>query len=352
MVDREKKIEEFKAKSLEFEKRFGNEQYFRIKKMAILAEQTENYTDMLEFIRLYIKNIPKETLSKDLDVDNLQLIDNAFRIRSANLRAEIRGLLSIEQNKNTSSNETAMLLKQYRAEIYTELDIVCDEIIMFCNPLIVEFEIKQLKLSRKGPDELKPIEKLKMDKMKFPIKEVLNEDKMSSIKAERIKLSKILMMLYKIKADFLRYQLELCTDSARKKELVELAQKTYSDAYTLAHESQGSSAHDLSSPMTLDPLKLSILLNLAVFTYENTEQPFMYMDKLSATIKAAMPQIGTLNDKTSKEVCSIIQLMRDNLAMWSNDNKRTTPKEDKNAQNTSFEVTSDHIKSSKASLNG
>ena len=65
-----------------------------------------------------------------------------------------------------------------------------------------------------------------------------------------------------------------------------------------------------------------------------------------------MPLIGSLEEKKSKEVCAIIQPMRDNLAMWSNDNQRTSPKNEKNQQNTSFEGNVDHIKSSKASLNG
>lgn len=318
-----------------------SEAHQNFKELALIAEETENYEDMLDFVRFMLDND-----SYEYSFEQIQLIDNGYRIRMANLRAEIRGILALEQNTNPKTNGIdTKLSSEYRKEIYQELQSLCRE---------AREKINMIEQKRKPDSIIDP----RIDGDKKQQEYVLNLLKSKTGNAEGKKVNDSIrncdILLKKMKADYLRYELELCTDAGEKAALITEARRAYEIAYDMVKkdldfsESKGKPA--MSSSVKLNPLSLSILLNLAIFAYENSSQPFEYRGKLQETIIAAMPRLSAMDDKSSKEVCAIIQLMRDNLAMWSIDNKKTHLKDDKNAFNTSFEGVQDTVKTSKTNI--
>ena len=311
------------------------------KELALIAEETENYEDMLEFVRIML-----ETNSYEYSFEHIQLVDNAYRIRIANLRAEIRGILALEQNTNPSSNGiNSKLSGEYRRDIYQELQSVCRE---------GREKVDLIEQKRKPDSQHDP----RIDDDKKQQEFILNLLKSKNANQESKKANEAArnceILLKKMRADYLRYELELCIDAAEKAALISEARRAYEVAYDVVKKDLDFSEHKskpaMSSSAKLNPLSLSILLNLAIFAYENSSQPFEFRGKLQETIVAAMPRLSELDDKSSKEVCAIIQLMRDNLAMWSIDNKKIHLKDEKTACNTSFEGGPEPVKSSKTNI--
>lgn len=226
-------------------------------KLAKFAEQTEAYEDMLIFTRKFIK------LSKsELSLEERTLFSNAYKTKACNLRAEIRAIISMQQNILFFEDEFKMnLLKKYKSKISKELERICEEVLN-----IIDHKFKK----PKDPENL--------------------------------------VFFEKTKADYFRYFLESSENKEKKKGFIEKSLQSYKKAEEIAFSLKSTNL-----------IKLGLFLNFAVFYYENLLEPGKAILLLRKTLNEALESIADVKEEDYKDVSSILQFMRDNLTLWTND---------------------------------
>jgi 14-3-3 protein epsilon len=110
------------------------------------------------------------------------------------------------------------------------------------------------------------------------------------------------------KGDYHRYLAEFATGEERKK-----TSEASLEAYKAA-----SDVANTSLPPT-HPIRLGLALNFSVFYYEILNTP----DKACALAKQAfddaIAELDTLSEESYKDSTLIMQLLRDNLTLWTSD---------------------------------
>ena len=111
----------------------------------------------------------------------------------------------------------------------------------------------------------------------------------------------------KMKADYHRYLAEFKVDAAR----AEAADNTLG-AYKAAEEK----AKELSST---NPIRLGLALNYSVFFYEVMNQAQEACDLAKKAFDDAISDLDTLGEDSYKDSALIMQLLRDNLPLWTSE---------------------------------
>merc|ERR1712173_453795 len=120
----------------------------------------------------------------------------------------------------------------------------------------------------------------------------------------------------KMCGDYYRYLAEFLPDSGSETEdsSKEDAKKYYSDAMEVAKK---------GLPET-HPTRLGLALNFSVCYYEILKQPDKACELAKEAFDAAIEKLDTLNDASYKDSTLIMQLLRDNLTLWTSE----TPADD------------------------
>merc|ERR1712060_94946 len=113
---------------------------------------------------------------------------------------------------------------------------------------------------------------------------------------------------YKMKGDYHRYLSEFQTGDARK-----ASASSALDAYQAA---SGIASSDL--PPT-HPIRLGLALNFSVFYYEILNSPDKACQIAKQAFDDAIAELDTLNEESYKDSTPIMQLLRDNLTLWTSD---------------------------------
>ncbi|KAJ8953280.1 hypothetical protein NQ318_015862, partial [Aromia moschata] len=112
----------------------------------------------------------------------------------------------------------------------------------------------------------------------------------------------------KMKGDYYRYLAEVATGDTRNK-VVEDSQKAYQEAFDIA-KSKMQSTH---------PIRLGLALNFSVFYYEIINSPARACHLAKQAFDDAIAELDTLNEDSYKDSTLIMQLLRDNLTLWTSD---------------------------------
>ena len=112
---------------------------------------------------------------------------------------------------------------------------------------------------------------------------------------------------FKQKADYHRYLAEVNTSEIHK----DNAQESYS---------KGSELAQRSLPNT-HPLKLGLALNYSVFTNEIMRQHEKGVDIAKRCFDSAVSELESLDEESYREATALMQLLRDNLSMWSEESR-------------------------------
>jgi 14-3-3 protein epsilon len=116
----------------------------------------------------------------------------------------------------------------------------------------------------------------------------------------------------KMKADFLRYKAEVTVDSEYEKNH-KLSEAAYAEGYKLAE----------TLPIS-NPIRLGLALNYSVLHYEVKLNKEEAMKIAKQAYDEAMKIIDDLDKNKSKDTILIIQLLKENLGLWNNDNEEET----------------------------
>merc|ERR1719150_17561 len=111
-----------------------------------------------------------------------------------------------------------------------------------------------------------------------------------------------------MKGDYYRYLAEVAEDSDRKAEVQESANQSYKDAY--------DSCKVLAST---NPIRLGLALNYSVFHYEIRAEPSEACSLAKKAFDNAIAELDSLPEGSYKDSTLIMQLLRDNLTLWTAD---------------------------------
>jgi hypothetical protein len=67
------------------------------------------------------------------------------------------------------------------------------------------------------------------------------------------------------------------------------------------------------------PIRLGLALNFSVFYYEIMGQPDQACELAKNAFDDAIAELDTLNEESYKDSTLIMQLLRDNLTLWTSD---------------------------------
>ena len=113
----------------------------------------------------------------------------------------------------------------------------------------------------------------------------------------------------KMKGDYYRYLVEVTTGDARK----DLGKKSQ-EAYETATETATSLA-------TTHPIKLGLALNFSVFHYEIMNDGKKACELAKKAFDDAIAELDSLKEDSYKDSTLIMQLLRDNLTLWTSENE-------------------------------
>ncbi|KAL9225883.1 hypothetical protein vseg_001759 [Gypsophila vaccaria] len=225
--------------------------------LAKLAEQAERYEEMIECMKKIAK------LDVELTVEERNLLSVGYKNVIGARRASWRIMSSIEQKEESKGNENNVkLIKEYCHKVEDELTKICQDILAIIDDHLVPHS---------GSGEAT-------------------------------------VFYYKMKGDYYRYLAEFKTDQ-EKKEAAELSLKGYEAASATANT-------DLPST---HPIRLGLALNFSVFYYEIMNSPERACHLAKQAFDEAIAELDTLNEESYKDSTLIMQLLRDNLTLWTTD---------------------------------
>jgi len=223
---------------------------------AKLAEQAERYDDMASSMMKAVTETGAE-----LSNEERNLLSVAYKNVVGARRSSWRVISSIEQ-KTEGSERKQQMAKEYREKIEKELREICGDVLSL------------------------------LDKYLIP-------------KASNAE-SKVFYL--KMKGDYYRYLAEVATGDDRTS-VLEDSQKAYQEAFEIAK----------SKMQPTHPIRLGLALNFSVFYYEILNSPEKACQLAKQAFDDAIAELDTLNEDSYKDSTLIMQLLRDNLTLWTSD---------------------------------
>ncbi|KAI6224300.1 14-3-3 protein [Aphelenchoides fujianensis] len=222
---------------------------------AKLAEQAERYDDMAQSMKKVTE------LGSELSNEERNLLSVAYKNVVGARRSSWRVISSIEQ-KTEGSEKKQQMAKEYREKVERELRDICHDVLDLLD--------------------------------KFLIPKAGNPE------------SKVFYL--KMKGDYYRYLAEVATGDDRTA-VVEKSQQSYQEAFDIAKDKM----------QPTHPIRLGLALNFSVFYYEILNSPDKACQLAKQAFDDAIAELDTLNEDSYKDSTLIMQLLRDNLTLWTSD---------------------------------
>merc|ERR1712050_465103 len=200
---------------------------------------------------------------EDLSVEERNLLSVAYKNAVGSRRAAWRIITSVAQKEESKGNaEQTKFANEYVKKIEAELQKICDTILGLLDKTLID---------KAGNDESK-------------------------------------VFYQKMKADYYRYIAEF-TDGDDKTKAAESARVAYEDAHTVA--SKGLAV--------THPIRLGLALNYSVFQYEVLSNPDEACKMARTAFDEAIAELDNVAEDSYKDSTLIMQLLRDNLTLWTSD---------------------------------
>jgi len=234
-----------------------------IKKLVELVRVSETAERYEDMCQFVRKLVEmKSEKGEDLDVDERNLLSVAYKNVVGSKRASWRTL------SGGFDDADEELLNKYKKLVEDELEAICNE--------VLELLTKHLCKNVEGNGDETEVFYLKMC------------------------------------GDYYRYLSEFRTES---EEIKAKAEEFYKKAMDVA-EANLNETH---------PTRLGLALNFSVCYYEILKKPEKACDLAKKSFDAAIEKLDTLNDASYKDSTLIMQLLRDNLTLWTSNNEDDAP---------------------------
>ncbi|KAI8507386.1 hypothetical protein Bbelb_147660 [Branchiostoma belcheri] len=199
----------------------------------------------------------------ELSVEERNLLSVAYKNVIGARRASWRIISSIEQKEKDKNNvERVEKITEYRLAVEQELKCICDDIL-----------------------------------------DVIDKNLIPSATAGESRV-----FYYKMKGDYHRYLAEFTKSNDRA---------AAAENSLLAYKAANDIAMMELAPT--HPIRLGLALNFSVFYYEILNSPDRACRLAKAAFDDAIAELDTLSEESYKDSTLIMQLLRDNLTLWTSD---------------------------------
>merc|ERR1712204_23655 len=203
------------------------------------------------------------SVGEELSVEERNLLSVAYKNAVGSRRAAWRIITSVQQKESSKGREEeAKYAKEYCQKVEAELQKICGDILSILDGNLI---------SKASSDESK-------------------------------------VFYQKMKADYHRYIAEFTTDD-KKTAAAENARKAYDEAQKVAEA-------DLA---VTHPIRLGLALNFSVFQYEVLSNPDGACKMARTAFEDAIAELDNVAEDSYKDSTPIMQLLRDNLTLWTSD---------------------------------
>eukprot|EP01135_Chromosphaera_perkinsii_P003090 Nk52_evm37s234 gene=Nk52_evmTU37s234 len=199
----------------------------------------------------------------ELTVEERNLLSVAYKNVIGARRASWRIISSIEQKEeNKGSDKKIVMIKDYRNKVELELQNICNDILKVLDNHLIPSS---------GTGESR-------------------------------------VFYFKMKGDYHRYLAEFATGEKRKG-AAESSLVAYKAATDIA----------VTELPPTHPIRLGLALNFSVFYYEILNSPDRACHLAKQAFDDAIAELDTLSEESYKDSTLIMQLLRDNLTLWTSD---------------------------------
>ncbi|KAL5493782.1 hypothetical protein EMCRGX_G015008 [Ephydatia muelleri] len=240
--------------------------------IAKVAEQAERYDDMAKNMKAVVEKDPH------LTQEERNLLSVAYKNVVGSRRSAWRIISSIEQKTERSDgqDQKLILVREYRGKVENELKDICDDVLHLLDEYLVP-------------------------------------------KADEVEQK---VFYLKMKGDYYRYLAEVA--NPQNKEAVITNSK---EAYEKAMNEASSGAPEKQLPST-HPIRLGLALNFSVFYYEIMNAPDQACKLAKDAFDKAISELDNMGEENYKDSTLIMQLLRDNLTLWTSDTQADEERDD------------------------
>ena len=236
--------------------------------LAKLAEQAERYDDMVVWMKSVAEKKPE-----GLNDEERNLLSVAYKNVVGARRSSWRIISSLEQKAEDEDKKRTAV--DYRKLVEKELQEKCGEVLK----LIDDHLLPSAELVTTSSSEQK-------------------------------------VFYLKMKGDYLRYLVEIVsadddTGKAERKEKANSSKEAYLDAQKVAAEKLP----------TTHPIRLGLALNFSVFYYEIENNSEDACKLAKQAFDDAISDLDQLREDSYKDSTLIMQLLRDNLTLWTSEDQ-------------------------------
>ena len=185
-------------------------------------------------------------------------------------RTAWRTISAIQQKEEYKGSRFIEIIKGYRDKIEKELEDICNDVLELLDKVLIK--------NSKNPE------------------------------------AKVFFL--KMKGDYYRYLGEFLTGD-RRKNVIQLAQEAYKVA-----------SNEAEALKTTHPIRLGLALNYSVFYYEILNSPDHACKLAKAAFDNAIAELDGLEEDEYRDSATIMQLLRDNLTLWTSDLADAATKDD------------------------
>ena len=232
---------------------------------AKLAEQAERYEDMVKRMKAVVD------AGQELNTEERNLLSVAYKNSVGARRTAWRSVSAIEAKEKQRNSTHWALVSDYKAKIEKELNDICEDVLNLIDDTLIP-----------GTSGMEP---------------------------------KIFYL--KMKGDYFRYLAEFYKGNDNK-EVIDKAQEAYKQATNAAMPLKPT-----------HPIRLGLALNYSVFYYEIVESPEIACKHAKTAFDSAIAELDALEEEEYRDSAAIMQLLRDNLTLWTTDMKDNDKDEDK-----------------------
>mmetsp|Transcript_111384 Transcript_111384/g.325825 ORF Transcript_111384/g.325825 Transcript_111384/m.325825 type:complete len:255 (-) Transcript_111384:202-966(-) len=223
--------------------------------LAHVAERAERWDEMADYMKALAE------LGSPLNSDQRNMLSSAFKSALAERRQALRVAVAAAQEYAADHAQHASLAIGYKNKVEAELKEICEKATALLSSRLVPSA---------APGEAKTF-------------------------------------YLKMLGDYYRYLAEFAEGDARLR---------------AAEEAKGAYAQGMQEATALsevDPVRLGLALNFSVFYYEVYGSPQKACQLAKSAFEQAMADKGDLKDDQFKDREQILQLLRDNLTLWTSD---------------------------------
>ncbi|CAG2101564.1 unnamed protein product [Medioppia subpectinata] len=270
---------------------------------AKLAEQAERYDDMAAAMKQVTET------GVELSNEERNLLSVAYKNVVGARRSSWRVISSIEQ-KTEGSERKQQMAREYREKVEKELREICYDVLglldKFLIPKASNAESKVFYLKMKG-DYYRYLAEVATGDQRNSVVDESQKAYQEAFDISKSKMQPTHPIRLGLALNFSVFYYEILNSPDKACQLAK--QKSYQEAFDISK----------SKLQPTHPIRLGLALNFSVFYYEIVNAADRACHLAKQAFDDAIAELDTLNEDSYKDSTLIMQLLRDNLTLWTSD---------------------------------